>query len=208
MLSIPRDLWVQIPGYGENRINTAHFFAEAQQPGSGPLAAKAVIQANFGVEMQYFIRFRFDSFVDFINAVGGVEITLAEPMSGLPAGVHRLDAAQTLAFVRDRQGADDFSRLRKAQIVLQAVIASALSPSSIPRWPGMAEAALNALETDVPLYLWPKLGVIYLLAGSDNLEARIIEREMVQPFVTNQGAQVLLPRWDLIQPLILEMFGQ
>jgi len=38
MLSIPRDLWVNVPGVGENRINTAHFFAENAEPGSGPRA--------------------------------------------------------------------------------------------------------------------------------------------------------------------------
>ncbi|HEX9012304.1 MAG TPA: LCP family protein, partial [Anaerolineaceae bacterium] len=46
MLSIPRDLWVPIPGHGENRINTAHFFAEVAQPGSGPRAAMQVVQDN------------------------------------------------------------------------------------------------------------------------------------------------------------------
>ena len=49
MLSIPRDLWVNIPGYGENRINTAHFFAEGNQEGSGPQAVIDTISANFGV---------------------------------------------------------------------------------------------------------------------------------------------------------------
>src|SRR5512143_2909425 len=50
MLSIPRDLWVKIPGVGENRINTAHFFAEAQQKGAGPAAAMQTIRQNFGVD--------------------------------------------------------------------------------------------------------------------------------------------------------------
>ena len=47
MLSIPRDLWVNIPGVGENRINTAHFFAEANDPGSGPSATMDTIEAEF-----------------------------------------------------------------------------------------------------------------------------------------------------------------
>ena len=52
MLSIPRDLWVQIPGVGENRINTAHFFAEANQPGSGPAATALTVQEDFGIPVQ------------------------------------------------------------------------------------------------------------------------------------------------------------
>ena len=62
MLSIPRDLWVPIPGVGENRINTAHFFAEANQPGSGPQAVLDVIETNFGVRVGYYARVRFDGF--------------------------------------------------------------------------------------------------------------------------------------------------
>ena len=47
-LSIPRDLWVPIPDYGENRINAAHFFAEAEQPGRGPASALNTVNSNFG----------------------------------------------------------------------------------------------------------------------------------------------------------------
>ncbi|NUQ85212.1 MAG: LCP family protein [Anaerolineales bacterium] len=54
MLSIPRDLWVHVPSVGEQRINTAYFFAEANQPGSGPEAALAVIRQNFDVPVRYY----------------------------------------------------------------------------------------------------------------------------------------------------------
>jgi polyisoprenyl-teichoic acid--peptidoglycan teichoic acid transferase len=191
MLSIPRDLWVQIPGRGENRINTAHFFAEAAEPGSGPQAVKSVIQANFGVSAHYFVRARFDSFIQVIDTMGGVEIDLPEAMSGYPPGAHRLSGEQALAFVRDRLGADDFSRMRKGQILIRSLVASALSPGNWPHWPQMTQAVLQAVETDIPLYLWPKLGFAFLIASPDGVDARIIDREMVTPFRTDQGAQVL-----------------
>jgi LCP family protein required for cell wall assembly len=208
MLSIPRDLWVQVPGYGEDRINTAHFYAEAEQPGSGPTAVKAVIRSNFGVEARYFIRVRFDNFLGLVDAVGGVDITLEEPMSGYAAGTHHLDAEQALAFVRSRAGADDFTRLRKAQILIRSFMVKALSPGGLLHWPTLAQVGLTAVETDLPAYLWPKFGLAFLLAGPEGLEARIIEREMVAPFTTEQGAQVLAPRWDLILPLVQDMFGE
>lgn len=208
MLSIPRDLWVQVPGYGENRINTAHFFAEAAQPGSGPQAVKSVIQANFGVEVAYYVRARFDSFRQLVDAMGGVEITLSEPMGGYPAGRHHLNGDQALAFVRDRSGADDFSRMRKAQLVVRSLVMAALSPRNAPNWFHMAQIVLDTIETDVPLYMLPRLGVAYLWAGADGLDTRLIDREMVTPFLTDQGARVLLPRWELIRPLIIEMFGE
>lgn len=54
MLSIPRDLWVSIPGMGEQRINTAYFFAESSQQDSGPQAATQTIRDNFGVPVRYY----------------------------------------------------------------------------------------------------------------------------------------------------------
>jgi polyisoprenyl-teichoic acid--peptidoglycan teichoic acid transferase len=208
MLSIPRDLWVQVPGYGENRINTAHFFAEAQQSGSGPQAVKNAIGVNFNVAVQYFVRIRFDNFLAIIDAMGGVVIDLPEPISGYPAGSHSMNSEQALAFIRDRSGADDFSRMRKAQILLRSLAINTISPGNIQHWPEMARIGFSALETDIPVYLWPKLGFNLLVVGVDGIDSRIITREMVQPFVTNQGAQVLEPRWELIQPMILEMFGR
>ena len=69
MLSIPRDLWVPIPGVGENRINTAHFFAEANQPGSGPAATASTVQEDFGIPVKSYIRIRFDGFTNVVNAL-------------------------------------------------------------------------------------------------------------------------------------------
>jgi LCP family protein required for cell wall assembly len=208
MLSIPRDLWVQIPGYGENRINTAHFFAEAAHQGSGPAAVKGVIEANFGVKVQYYLRVRFDNFKQLIDTMGGVEIRLSEPMSGYDAGVHWLDGEQALAFGRDRSGGDDFFRMRNAQILMQSMIVTALSPRSVSNWPQMIQVMVNTIETDVPVLLWPKFGITFLLVGPDGLKMRLFDREMVSPFLTDEGAQVLAPRWEAIQPLISEMFGE
>ena len=209
MVSIPRDLWVNIPGVGENRINTAHFFAEIEQPGSGPEAVKTVIQANFGVKVPYYIRARFDNFKQVITALGGVRITLAEPMGGYPAGTHLLDADQALAFVRDRtSGGDDFARMRQTQVLGSGLIETALTPANFARWPEMAGMALSAVETDIPAYWWPRLGLAVLLSMPDGIDGRVIGREMVSPFTTDQGGQVLAPRWELIRPMILEVFGE
>jgi len=208
LLSIPRDLWVQVPGYGENRINTAHFFAEAQQPGSGPQAAKQVVQQNFGVDVDYFVRVRFDNFKELIDTLGGIRVTLPEAMSGYPAGTHLLDSNQALAFVRDRAGSDDFSRMDRGQIFLRGLVTSAVAPENLLHFPEVIRVGFGTLETDIPVILLPKFGLLLLLVGPDGIDGRIISREMVSPFTTNQGAQVLEPRWDLINPMLLEMFGQ
>jgi polyisoprenyl-teichoic acid--peptidoglycan teichoic acid transferase len=206
MLSIPRDLWVAIPGVGENRINTAHFFAEANQPGSGPQAAVQVVEENFHVHVPYYVRVRFDAVQSIVDALGGVTIQLSEDTGVLPAGTHHLDGAQALSFVRDRKGADDFFRMAHGQLMLRAMIMQALSPASWSRLPSTAMAALNSIDTNLPFWQWPRLGLALLRATITGIDSRTIQREMVTPYVTDGGAQVLLPDWAQINPLVTEMF--
>ncbi len=208
MLSIPRDLWVNIPGVGENRINTAHFFAEAAQPGSGPAAAKQTVEANFGVKINYTMRIRFEGFREVVDQLGGVDIVLTEPMAGYAAGTHHLTGRKALAFVRDRADSDDFFRMQHGQVMLKAIYRTMAKPRTWLRIPGAIGAVLAATETNVPVVLWPRLGFALLRLGPDGVDSRIISRDMVQPFTTNQGAQVLAPNWPLINPTLQEMFGQ
>jgi LCP family protein required for cell wall assembly len=208
MLSIPRDLWVVIPGYGENRINTAHFFAEGIQEGAGAEAAMETVRQNFGVNVDYYIRIRFEGFREVVNALGGVDIELAEPMAGYPAGRHHLTGNKALAFVRSRIGSDDFFRMEQGQLVLKAVFRQMLSPLSWPRIPGVLIAFTRVTDTNIPIWLWPRLGFALLRAGPEGIDNRTIRREMVAPFITADGAQVLLPDWNQINPVLMEMFGQ
>jgi polyisoprenyl-teichoic acid--peptidoglycan teichoic acid transferase len=208
MLSIPRDLWVPIAGVGENRINTAHFFAEAAQKGSGPQAAIAVVETNFGVKIPYYARVRFDGFKEVVDAMGGIDLTLDKPMGGLDAGAHHLDGAQALAFARDRKGTDDFFRMNQGQFVLLAGARQLLNPLTWPRIPFVYTTFLSVVDTNLPFWEWPRIGLALLRAGFSGADHRTLTREMVQPFVTDGGAQVLLPRWELIRPLVQEMFGR
>lgn len=208
LLSIPRDLWVTIPNYGEDRINTAYFYAEAEQPGSGPQAIMQAVRTNFGVDVDYFIRIRFIGLLSLIDAMGSLQIELPEAMSGYPAGTHELTPELALALVRDRAGSDDFSRMQRGQLFVKAVLKSLLSPNNISQYPQVIAALSEFIETDVPFWLWPRFGVGLLRLGPDGIDSRIITREMTTPFTTSGGAQVLAPNWELINPVLFEMFGQ
>lgn len=207
MLSIPRDLWVSIPGVGENRINTAHFFAEVNLPGSGPAATEAVIRDQFGVDPKYYVRIRFDGVREVVDAMGGVEVTLTEATNLLPAGTHVLNGDQALAFARDRSGADDFFRMAHGQILIKAIARQMLSPASWIHLPAFYNAVMNSLDTDLPVFLWPRLGLALIRSGVDGIDNRTLTREQVTPWTTNEGANVLLPNWDAIRPMVAEMFG-
>jgi polyisoprenyl-teichoic acid--peptidoglycan teichoic acid transferase len=207
MLSIPRDLWVNINGVGENRINTAHFFAEGARPGSGPQGAMDAVRTNFGVDVDYYVRINFDGFQNVVNALGGVEVELDEYAGGFPPGKHHLNGDQSLALVRDRSGSD-FFRMERGQLFLKAVVVQSLKPESWPRLPLALTAAMQATDTNLPVWHWPRIALAVLRTGPDGIDSRSINRDMVTSFTTSGGAQVLGPNWSSINPILFEMFGQ
>lgn len=207
-LSIPRDLWVSIPGVGEQRINTAYFFAESSEPGSGPYAAMQTIRDNFGVPVRYYAVIHMLGLTSVMDALDGVDIKLETPMGGLPAGEHHLDGSQALAFVRDRSSSDDFDRMRRAQILLSAAFGKVLIPSYWLSLPQFVAGLTQAIDTNLPLWQWPRLLFALLRAFIFGIDSQTITRDMVNPFQTSQGAQVLAPNWDAIRPLLKEMFGR
>jgi LCP family protein required for cell wall assembly len=206
MLSIPRDLWVDIPGHGQNRINTAHFFAEIAKPGSGPKAAAETVELNFKVPVQYTVRIKFDGFISVVDAMGGVTVDLPTDMSGYTAGKHHLDAKQALAFVRDRKGSDDLFRGMRSQIFIKAAIRQMANPLHWWRIPGVTLAMTQAITTDIPVYLWPRIGYSVLFSGVTGFDTNTLNHNMVHGWITNEGADVLLPNWDLINPLVDKLF--
>jgi LCP family protein required for cell wall assembly len=208
MLSIPRDLWVRVPGHDENRINTAHYFGEIDHPGSGPKVAMQVVQLNFGVNVDYYARMQFSGFKDVVDALGGVEVSFPQDMYGFTQGTHHLNGDQALALVRDRTSGDDFGRMQRGQLFLKALWKQTIRPQSWPHLPQVVAALAQSIDTNLPFWLWPRLGLALLRAGPNGIDARTIDREMVQPFTTSGGAQVLAPDWQKINPMLMEMFGQ
>jgi len=208
MLSIPRDLWVSIPGVGENRINTVHFFAEADQPGSGPKAVMQAVRNDFQVPVRYYMRVRFDGVVQIVDAMGGVDINMPESMSGYEAGWNHLTGDQALAFARDRKDADDFFRMAHGQLLIKSIVRQMLAPTTWIRIPVITATVFRLVDTNLPFWNWPRIGLALVRAViGGNIDNRTLDRQMATPFVTNEGASVLLPNWELINPLVREMFG-
>ena len=207
MLSIPRDLWVNVPGVGEQRINTAYFYAEASQPGAGSQAALQTVRENFGVPVHYYAVIHMQGLVAAVDALGGVTLRLAEPIGTLPAGTHELDGLAALAFVRDRSSSDDFSRMQRSQLLIAAAVSKMLNPTNWRALPQLAVALPALVHTNLPFWQWPRLLTAGLRGTLFGVDHRTITREMVTPFQTSAGAQVLAPDWNRIRPLVQEMFG-
>jgi len=76
------------------------------------------------------------------------------------------------------------------------------------RMPGAVFAMLQTMDTNIPIWDWPRLSIALLRAILfDGIHAVTIPREAVTPWVTDAGAQVLLPNWDMILPMVRELFG-
>lgn len=208
MLSIPRDLWVNVPGVGEQRINTAYFFAEADEAGTGPRAAMQTIRENFGIPVRYYAVIHMSGLVAAVDALGGVDVQLDSATGGWQAGTHHLNGSQALDFVRDRSSSDDFSRMRHTQILVVSLAGRLLQPENWGRLPNFIYSALQAVDTNIPLWQMPRLLFALLRVPFSGIDSQVIAREMVVPYQTSGGAQVLAPNWDAINPLLDEMFGR
>jgi LCP family protein required for cell wall assembly len=141
MVSIPRDLYIEIPGYGYNKINAAYAFAEADKPGSGPAQAIKAVQAFAHVDIAYFAQVDFNGLVQLVDGLGGVEVDvpvdiLDDPESGgldIYTGLQTLDGAHALTFCRARNpfGSGDYQRQANQRTFLQALVKQVLS-SDLP----------------------------------------------------------------------------
>lgn len=126
VMSIPRDSWVDIPGYGQNKINAAFSFG-------GPTLMIQTVEQLTGVRIDHFAIADFESFATLTDALGGVEITLPNGMATngvtLAPGTHTLDGEQALAYARQRYGlpGGDFDRVRRQQNWMRAILSAAFS---------------------------------------------------------------------------------
>ncbi|TDE88015.1 LytR family transcriptional regulator [Occultella glacieicola] len=152
MISLPRDTFVEIPGYGPNKLNAAFSFG-------GPELLVATVEGLTGIEVDHYIEIGMGGVADIVDAVGGVELCLdydvSDADSGLEwtAGCHVADGETALAFARMRKAdpLGDIGRTQRQQQVIQAVT-SAVAQPSLAFQPGeqvrLADAGLAALLVD------------------------------------------------------------
>ena len=165
MLSIPRDMWVNIPGFGHGKIDTAYFLGEANKlPGGGPALAVATVEEFLGVPIHFYAQIDFQAFVDFIDEIGGVDIHVKEEMvidpigQGntifLKPGVQTFDGATTLAYARARNTeGGDFDRSERQQQVIMAVLDNILNYYSLPKLVGKAPTLYQTLSCGIRTHL-------------------------------------------------------
>jgi LCP family protein required for cell wall assembly len=209
LLSIPRDLWVSIPGQGSDRINTADMWGELAQEGSGPDLVKQTIQENLGIPIHYYVRADFDGFIEIIDAIGGVDIDVECALTDieLEPGIQHMDGEMALLYARSRITTNDFDRSRRQRKLLMALWGKAKSTDIITKIPALWLAMAGTFDTDMPLSQVLSLGYLGVQLKPNYIFSQSIGPWQVQGWTTSEGYEVLLPLDDEIQELLDAFYG-
>ncbi|HWL38276.1 MAG TPA: LCP family protein [Frankiaceae bacterium] len=141
LVSFPRDTWVEIPGHGSSKINTAYGRGERAKKGTGPATLIQTIEQLTGIYVDHYLEVRFGGFLEMVDALGGVDVCLPRAVVdkdaalNLPAGKSRVKGTQALAFVRARKfdPTGDFGRIQRQQQFLGAMLRRATSAGILAR---------------------------------------------------------------------------
>ena len=167
VVSLPRDLLVTIPGQGEAKLNAAYAY------GGAPLLART-LEEQTGVRIDHYVEIGFGGFAGIVDALGGVDICveqpIADPLAGidLPAGCQLLDGPQALGFVRTRHGfaEQDLQRVRNQRAFLAALSAKAMQPGTVLnpfRMTTLVDRVSQTVIVDSGDHLWSLASVMWKL---------------------------------------------
>ncbi len=224
LLTIPRDLYVPIPapGAGEARINTANFFGDSSKyPGGGPALAKKTVEYNFAIPIHYYVLLDFDGFRRIIDALGGIDIDVAEPIDDqeyptedngimhlyIPAGRQHMDGDMALKYARSRKSTSDFDRSRRQMQVILALRDKALKMNALAQAPQLLAELQDAVQTDMTPEQMLALAPVVAQVRTDNIKTRSIDLTMTYEIRLNTGADVLWPDREKIGALLDELFS-
>jgi polyisoprenyl-teichoic acid--peptidoglycan teichoic acid transferase len=221
LLSVPRDLWVRVPGHGSNRINTVDALGErTDYPGGGRALLDDTLRLNLGLPVHHYVRVDFAGFQHVIDAMGGITVDVPVPLYEwfpdldapggkryftMPAGAQQMDGYTALAYCRARMTTGDFGRSARQQQVLLAIWKEALTLDTIKRVPKLWQEARDVVDTD--LSTKELLQLVYLISGlePEEVDHAQLDERVVYGWTTPGGAQVLLPRTEAIQQLVLDL---
>ena len=208
-VSFPRDLYVTIPGKGEERINTAFTYG-------GFDLFNATLQENFGFQVDYYVMTNFNGFVNIVDNLGGIDVYSGSYFSDkcdLPAAVEgycsvgvgnvHMNGATALWYVRARYTTSDFDRTRRTQEVIMAIFNRLISFDVVSKIPSLYSIYIANVDTNLDLDSVLTLApVAPTVAQSANHRSYSIGPAEVTSYTTPGGAAVLLPNYDKIYPIL------
>jgi LCP family protein required for cell wall assembly len=223
VVSIPRDLWVTVPGYGEERINAAYPLGWRQeQPSAGVALVRRTVEQTFGVPIDYYIAVDFRGFQRVVDAVGGVDIDVpyylrddeyptedyrAQTVVFYPGPQH-MDGRRALQYVRTRHQDSDYGRRRRQEQLLVALFDRGKNIGIATRLPGALRSLAGAVQTNFTLEEQLALGRVALAMDRADIGLYSVDETMTSGWTTPGGAEVVRGNWPLIRDLIARAFAR
>jgi len=215
VLSIPRDLYLEIPGWGYNRINVA------QELGGIGLFSE-VLDDNFGIRPDHYVMVNFQGFVDLVNSLNGIDVNTPDTLvdqcdlpqadwngtcSVGPGEIH-MDGATALWYVRARYTTSDFDRTRRQQEVLYAIFNRLLALDAVHHAPDLFDLYRKNVETDLSLEdFLPLVGILPAIAQPNHIHSYFIGPNETWDYISPEGAWVQLPDLPAIQAMVQDAFS-
>lgn len=223
MVSLPRDLWVTLPGSGEGKINTAYFLGVVNQsPGGGAGMAVGAVEEFLKIKINYYVSVDWDAFIAFVDAIGGLDINvpgkmIIDPLGQgntmiITPGVQTFDGAAALAYARARNTDNgDFDRAKRQQQVLMAVRDNVLNFYSLPKLAVQAPSLYDRVSKDVKTNMTLSEALQLAVAASRIDPKKIKQRtfkEDREVYATTSwnGEYILLPYPEQIEKLTYTFF--
>lgn len=208
VLSVPRDLWVDIPGWGADRINSAYFLGDyTKYKGGGPALAKAVAEKTLGVPIQHVVLIKMDGLAQLVDALGGVTVKLDCPLYeqtpdpkhpdrmvnwSLPAGEVKLNGEDARKFATYRYLTTDFGRAQRQQQLIWAIRNRAKSLDILPRIPALWSALSGTFSSDLNVIDVLRLARFGLNLDASKVTGAALAPDVIKPYTTKGGAAVLV----------------
>jgi LCP family protein required for cell wall assembly len=225
-LSLPRDLWVDIPGFGVDRVNQAHYLGEVYDyPGGGPVLAVETVEATLGIDIDFYVTVNFDAFVELVDLIDGIDIVNDEDIEDdtypdncygydpfyLEAGEHHLDGTQALKYARTRVTVGgDVDRATRQQQVILAVREKVMQLNQLPlllaQAPRLWQTFQRNVHTDMTLEEAIQLALLVPEIPRDSFQTAVINYDYVYTQTTPDGRQVLVPIRENIRSLRDQLF--
>ena len=225
MLSIPRDMWVAIPGFQHGKINTAYYLGEAYQlPGGGPGLAVKTVEQFLGVPINYYAQVDFGAFVKFIDELGGIKVDVPEKIKvdllgdgsstikTLQPGVQVLPGEWALAYARNRytQGGDFDRAKRQQQVILgirDRVLSLDMLPTLIQKAPTLYQQLSSGVHTNLTLDQVVRLALLAKDVPIDEIKQGVLGEKYVLFGTSPDGLSIVIPLPDKIHTLRDEIFA-
>jgi len=222
MLSIPRDLWVNIPGYDPAKINQAYRDGELYDAdGGGPGLAMLTVEELLGMEIDYYAVVDFYAFEQFIDELGGVKVDVPEEIvvdplgdnntKTLQPGVQTLPGYLALAYARARNTlGSDFDRAARQQQVIMGIrdriLSKEMLTTLIERAPALYETLSAGVRTNLTLLQVVRLAWLAPQIPQENIKQGIIGPEQIDFATSFDGQDILQPLPEEIRLLRDEIF--